>query len=196
MTVIAWPTGLCPNTFSLTQQTVQRVFASPYNGSEQVIDMLNDRWLISMTLPNRTFAQAAAVEAFVAALRGMTNTVNLFHWVRKQPRGTMRGAPTAQAMGIAADALTLNTTPGATLLAGDMIGVSGLLLQVASDTAANGAGVMAVALVNRLRKAIPAGAAVTWDKPTAPFRLVSQASVQYVPGYSTEVALDFAEAVG
>jgi hypothetical protein len=196
VSLITLPVGFCPNSFSLRQQTTQRAFASPLGGSEQVIDLDNDRWLVSLTLPNRKFADAAQIEAFIAALRGMTNTVAIYHWIRRVPRGTMRGAPTSQAASIGARSLTLNTTAGATLLAGDMIGVNGLLLQVAADAVANGSGVMAAPIVNSLRTAVAGGTAVAWDKPTAPFRLVSNSSVQYIPGYATEVSLDFAEAIG
>lgn len=195
MSVIALPAGFCPNSFSLSLLTTQRLFASPFGGSEQVIDLMQDRWLLTLSLPNRTHASAAAIEAFIAALRGMTNTVNIYHWLRKQPRGTMRGAPTSQAAPIGGTALFLNTTAGATLLAGDMIGVGGLLLQVENDCVANGAGVLGVPLVNRLRKAIVAGSLVTWDKPTAAFRLASKSAVQYIPGYAPEVSFDFVEAV-
>ncbi|WP_295986474.1 hypothetical protein [uncultured Variovorax sp.] len=180
----------------MRQQVAQRVFSSPDSGSEQVIDRLNDRWLVSLTLPNRLHADAAVIEAFIGALRGMTNTVLLFHYVRKVPRGSMRGAPTAQAAAAGAQALAINTTAGATLRAGDMIGVSGLLLMAAADATANGSGVMVVPLVNCLRLAIGGGAPVTWDRPTAPFRLVSPTAVQYIPGYSPEASFDFVEAVG
>ncbi|MNL18904.1 hypothetical protein D3C87_1400760 [compost metagenome] len=160
-----------------------------------MIDLLNDRWLISLSLPNRKFADAAVIEAFIASLRGMTNTVALYHWVRKVPRGTMRGAPTVAAASAGTGSLTITTTVGATLLAGDMIGVGGLLLQVATDATADGAGAMVVSIVNRLRTAVAGGTAVVWDRPTAPFRLASPSAIQYIPGYAPEVSFDFVEAI-
>jgi hypothetical protein len=199
MSLIALPAGFCPNAFTLRQQTNQRAFGSPFGGSEQVIDMLNDRWLISLTLPNRKFADAAAVEAFIASLRGMTNTVALYHWVRKVPRGTMRGAPVV-ATGLplfAGDSnINVSTTAGATLLAGDMIGCGGQLFQVQSDVAADGSGNMNVLVVNRSRVSVAAGGLIVWDRPAAPFRLASPSAVQYIPGYAPEVSFDFVEAIG
>lgn len=197
MTTIAFPTGILPNAFSIYLQTVQRVHASPFGGSEQVIDLLNDRWLITMSLPPTTKTyRSAAVMAFIAALRGMTNTVNLYNFKQPTPRGTMRGSPTCNAASQGAASVTLASAgAGATLLAGDMIGISGLLLQVAADATANGSGVMTVTIVNRLRAAISGGSAVTWDRPTAPFRLLSTPAVQYLPGYADGVALDFAEVI-
>jgi hypothetical protein len=149
MTLLALPSTFRAESFSMQLLTNERAFASPYGGSEQVIDMLNDRWSITMTLPRGTQEDAARNEAFVNALRGMTNTCLLWHMKRRIPLGTMRGAPTAQAAAAGAGGLVINTTAGATLVAGDMIGVAGLLCQVFEDATANGAGVMAVNLANR-----------------------------------------------
>lgn len=196
MTTISWPTGVSPDSFSLKLQTTQRSHASPFGGSEQVIDLLNDRWLISMTLPIRSTAQAAAIEAFIASFRGMTNTINLYHWVRPVPRGTLRGTPSAGATAQgSATMLVGGVAAGVTLLAGDMLSVGGLLVQVQSDCVTDGSGNVTVSLVNRLRAAVTAGAAVTWDHPTAAFRLTSTPAVHYVPGYAEGVSLDFAEVV-
>lgn len=196
MSAIPLPSGFCPNTFLMRLQANQRAFASPFGGSEQVIDLMNDRWLISLTLPNRLHADAARVEAFISALRGMTNTVSLYHWVRKAPRGTMRGAPTvALPIFIGDGAFYADTTPGATILAGDMVGVSGLLFQAREDAVADGTGRILIPIANRSRKAVPIGTPVLWDRPSAPFRLSSPSAVQYIPGYAPEVALDFVEAV-
>lgn len=197
MTTITFPTGVVPDTFALRLSATQRVHASPFGGSEQVIDLLNDRWMISMTLPKRTRAQAAAIEAFINAMRGMTNTVNLYHYGRKTPRGTMAGtlsifAASVQGLG---EVYLQGATPGATLLAGDMISVNGMLLQVASNCTADGGGNTTVPLVNRLRAATSIGQAVTWDRPTAPFRLISTPAVMHVPGYAESVSLDFAEVI-
>jgi hypothetical protein len=196
MSLIALPSGFCVNAFSMRQQTSQRVFASPFGGSEQVIDMLNDRWLVSLSTPVRYHPEAASLEAFIAALRGMTNTVALYHRVRKQPRGTMRGAPLTNGVPVGASVVQIFTTPAATLLAGDMFGAGGLLFQVASDCVADGAGTLFAPIVNRVRKTLTVLTPVVWDKPTAPFRLASASAVQYIPGYATEVSLDFVEAIG
>lgn len=196
MSTITWPSGVSPDSFSLMLQTVQRSHASPFGGSEQVVDLLNDRWMVSMTLPLRSTDEAAAVEAWIASFRGMTNTINLYHWERPVPRGTMRGSPTCSAASQGAASIVLATgAVGVTLLAGDLISVSGLLLQVAANAVSNGAGAMTVTLVNRLRTAITGGAAVTWDHPTAVFRKISNPAQQYMPGYAGGVSLDFAEVI-
>jgi len=91
------------------------------------------------------------------------------------------GAPTAYAQ-------------PATLLAGDMIGCSGHLLQVASDCVANDAGAITVPLVNRVRGAIAGGTAVTWYRPTAQFIMPAMVGgTMQVPGFTQGAALDLVE---
>lgn len=196
MTTLLFPPRLCPASFAIYLKTTQRSHASPFGGSEQVVDLLNDRWMISMSLPNTTKAdRAAIVEAFIASFRGMTNTVNLWHMKRPIPRGTMRGSPISWGMPQGSATQKITTTAGATLLAGDMVAVEGLLLQASDDCVADGGGILTMPLVNRLRRAVVGTTAVTWDRPSIPFRLVSTAAVQYVPGYVPSINLDFAEAI-
>jgi hypothetical protein len=370
-----WPAAIRPATCRLTPFVNQRVNASPFGGSEQVVDMLNDRWLCSLSLPVRKHAPAASVEAFLNSFRGQVNTVNLWHFTRPVPRGTLRGAPTLAslaAQGASSLALTgftgqnnqllrpsefdhaywtksngtisanfiaapdgtmtsdsfiesatttihsvtrssltveagkqytfsiyVNggagrakgfichgpngfggTFPGCTydtgagtsvsgaggivglidtgvpgwyrayvtatasssvstatvqlqlrdnaglqtylgdgvsavrlwgaqfnegglidyvgnttLLAGDLIGAGGQLLMVQDDVNDGGTGAMTVNLVNRLRAQIASAQPVTWDKPTAPFRLLSHSGVEYIPGRANEVSMQLGEAI-
>lgn len=57
----------------------------------------------------------------------------------------------------------------ATILAGDMLGVSPQLFQVREDAMANDLGQMTVKLVNRTRTSLASGLPVVWDRPTATF---------------------------
>lgn len=196
MATITLPAWFRASSFALRQSTNQRVFASPFGGSEQAVDLLNDRWLVSMTLPPRRSFSGAALEALLASFRGQTNTCNLWHMQRPVPRGTMRGTPITNPSVQGADAIILGTgVAGVTLMAGDMIGIDGMLLQVREDAFADGVGAMHVKFVNRLRRAVASGLPVVWDRPTAPFRLMTNASVLYQPGYAEGVSLDFAEAI-
>ena len=195
MTDITIPSTFKPASFAIAMDTNQRVFASPYGGSEQAADFGNDRWRISLTLPLGPPEIIARNEAFINALRGMTNTAQLYHFARKVPQGTMRGSPVTNGAFAGTNSMIIGTTPGATVLAGDMLGVAGLLLQVRDDAVANGSGVMTVTFVNEFRKYINAGLPVIWDRPTAPFRLVSKPSFQHFFGYAEGVSLDFVEAI-
>jgi hypothetical protein len=198
MTVLTWPSALLPSTFRLTQVTNQRVYASPFGGSEQTFDMLNDRWLISMDLPVMAPADAAAIEGFLNSFRGQTNTVAIGHAARPTPLGKMRGAMAlamAAPQGAGTIVITSAGQAGKTLLAGDLLGLGGLLLMVAADCTADGSGTITVPLTNRLRAAQSAAAPVSWNRPTANFRLVTSTGVQYIPGMANAVSLEFAEAI-
>lgn len=197
MTTIALPSFFAnPRTCIFEPYVNQRSNASPFGGSEQVVDLLNDRWLATVSIPPRSKDGGAAVEAFIGAMRGMVNTINLYHLVRPVPRGTMRGAPVTDGAGQGANSLVVWTSaPGATLFAGDMIGAEGLLLMTAEDCVADGSGRMVVPLVNRLRKTVALNAAIVWDRPAAPFRLVSRPTEQYMPGYADGLTFDLAEAI-
>ena len=193
MSLITLPASFKPRSCQFTQYTNERVSASPFGGSEQAVDLLNDRWMCSVELPMRKHADAAVIEAFIGAMRGKTNTVNLWHFTRPAPRGTIAGAKTLSA-GAAQGAASVSITATGTLLAGDLIGISGLLLMVAADCTSS-AGVITATLTNRLRTALSISAAVTTAKPSIPMRMMSTSGVQYQPGFANSVSFDFAEAI-
>lgn len=191
MSIITLPAAFAPRTCTFKEMVNQRVAASPFGGSEQAIDMLNDRWLVSVETGTLSRMDAVAIEVFIAALRGQTNTVALYHFARPVVAGTIAGAKTLSASA-AQGAASVSITATGTLLTGDMIGVGGLLLMVAQDCTAAG-GIITVPLVNRLRKALSSGAAVTTTQPTANFRLLSTPGVQHTRGWSPPVSFDFGE---
>lgn len=197
MSLLTLPAAFVPRTCQLDAMTNQRMAASPFGGSEQVTDLLNDHWRMTVALPDSPHLWGAWREAFIASFRGQVNWVALHHFVRPQPIGTMRGAPTlsgAHAQGVAALSIT-GGTPGGTLLAGDLLGVGGLLCMVQTNTTLDGAGAGSVAIVNRLRAAQSDGAVVTWDRPTALFRLLSSSGVPYMPGMAGGPSFEFKEKI-
>lgn len=197
MTTITWPTGLRATGFQLTLAAVQRAHASPFGGSEQVVDLLNDRWHVSMDLPPALRENGGQIEGFIASMRGGTNVVSLWHMARPAPKGTMRGTPITigtHAQGAATVNISTSTA-GETLKQGDMIGIAGLLLMVAADCVSDGSGVMACPIANRLRTGLTMGSAVTWNAPAASFRLAGSPGVGYAPGVANAVSLDFVEAI-
>ncbi len=164
----------------------------------QVVDLLSWAWRVTVTLPMTTNVRGEAAgryEALVNLLAGGANTIRLHQMVRPQPLGTLRGTPTvAAAAAQFAGSVQLQAVAGATLRMGDFIGIGGMLLQVAGDCTANGAGVMTVPLVTRLRRAVAAGAAVVWDKPTAKFFMVdARGRSVYSPGRAGGQAFELLE---
>lgn len=195
MSVVSLPAAFSPRTCALVLATNQRVSASPFGGTEQAVDLLNDRWYLSCVLPAGRQRDGAWRDAFIAGMRGQVNWVPLWHFARPQPRGTARGTmmvdgSVAQgASAIPVDGISPST---GTLLAGDMLGVGGRLFMVADDVTASGGGAT-VQVVNRVRTALTDNALVTWDKPTALFRLLSAGEVQYEPGAIGTTQFDFGE---
>jgi hypothetical protein len=175
----------------------QRVSASPFGGSEEAVDLLNDRWLMSCELPARRLANGAWLEAFIGSLRGQSNTTPLYHFARPAPLGTIRGTlllNAAAAQGAGSIVIKNCAPTTGTFKQGDMLGVGGLLLMVAADCTAV-AGVITVPITNRLRVAQAINAAVTWDKPTFNARLLDTSGVQYRSAVTEPVSFDFGEAI-
>lgn len=200
MSTITLPAEFTVSQFNMRLATSQRVMASPFGGSEQAVDMLNDRWTISLEVPFKSLEEAAPIEAFIAAMRGQVNTVNLYHYVRPVPNGTARGSMvTAGASQGASSVVVTGVTPSnGTLKAGDMLGLlttggKPLLVMVASDCTASG-GSITVPLANRLRAAVTSSA-VTWNMPTVPFRILSTSGVQYEHYSSNATTFDFGEVI-
>ena len=197
MSLITLPAAFKPRTCSLRLSVNQRVQASNYGGSEQAVDLLNDRWVMSCELPPSFKRDGGWIEAFIGSMRGQTNTTSIYHFARPQPLGTVRGTLTlnaSAAQGASSIVVTGCSPSTGTLLAGDMLGVSGLLLMVKSDCTAV-AGVITVPITNALRKALTGGASVTWDKPTMTARILATSDVGYEPAIAQGVSFDFGEAI-
>ena len=158
-------------------------FAAAYTGQTQEVSHSADRIVLSMTLGPCREPEAGERESFFWSLASTGDWVNLWHMQRPIPNGTLRGSPTAGAAASAgARTLTVQTTAGATLKAGDMLGNAGQLLMCAYPGAtANGSGVLTMPLVMPLRKAVSNTSALTWDKPTGTFKLqAEQPETSYV----------------
>ena len=201
MTTKDLPEALQAAQFEWGIQKAGLQFTGPYNGTRQSVEFASDRWVCGVSLPPRARARAGSVEAFLNWLCGGVNRVRLAHLgsgVRRDPfapRGTLRGTPT---LGVAAvrGNTTLsfaNCAPGATLLAGDMVSC-GQLFQIAEDATANGAGVMAVELVGRVRSPLNVATAIVWNKPTAEFVMPAQsARHSHVPAILLGAQFDLEE---
>ena len=191
-----WPTGIDFTGARLMNTVNQRAHISPGQTSEQVIDLIGDRWMLYITVPGGNHVQGAVLEAWLGQFRGMVNWASLWHPARRVPRGTLRGTPTIHTTAAAgARSVILQAAAAETLYAGDMLGSDGLLLQTASDCTADGSGVITVPLNNALRWDLDATTAVVWDKPTAPFRLMSSSGVEFLRGRHLPVDLVLAEKV-
>lgn len=181
MSLITLPTVFVPSSCRFKFQVNDRVNASPFGGSEQAVDLLNDRWVVTLSQDVIEFLDAGEIEAYIAAMRGRVNTTQLHHYARPAPRGTARGTilingAVAQGAGsIAIDGISPGT---GTLLPGDMLGAGSQLFMVQTAVTAV-AGAATVAIVNRTRLAIADNTSVTWDKPKVECRILDATGIEY-----------------
>lgn len=196
MATIDWPYAQYPQACTVTLRAAGVLFRSPFNGSAQTADFIGERWLLSVTLPERVRREAGAVEALAFRLGLGRDRVRCWHFARPVPAGTMRGTPVLSAGAARGDATLAITggTASGTLLPGDMLGCGGQLFMVKDPVTLNGSGAGTVALVNRVRATIAGGAAVAWDRPTAEFIAPTpDPSVAHRPGAIAGAAFDLEE---
>jgi hypothetical protein len=192
MNVYSWP-SFPVSAFEMRVLPNQRTFVGPYTPTVQVLDMLGERWQITMTLAPTVHDDitGAALEAFFDRLKGQANAVSLWHVRRPRPQGTLAGAVTATwtpgtwtpgtwvaGAPIVADDIaqlantgTILTLPGRTLKAGDQFSMGGQLVRQMVNTVADGTGRMPIEFQPRARNVIPRATSIGWDTPTANFIL-------------------------
>lgn len=224
MATLSWPAAWQPTAFEMRVVPNTRGFTSPYNGSTQVLDLGGERWSATFTLPpvnNR--ADGAAREALFDRLAGGINDVALWHMRHPTPRGTLTDAPVAwaitdggsawpvtnsgsawpitdgtlvlrSAVAAGAQTATLQSRPGRTALAGDMLGLAGELKRVVVDATADSSGQLAITFTPRARVAWAAySTAIVTTRPTATFQLVGTVPTQWVPGGASGASFEAIE---
>jgi hypothetical protein len=198
VTVYAWP-GWGVNAFELRVLPNLRTFVGPYTPTTQVIDLLGERWVARIDLaPTTDPIQIAAWEAFFDRLKGQLNQTSFGHMRLSSPQGTARGTLTlsAAAAQLANTVAITGAAAGATLLAGDMLGINGQLVRVMANATADGTGAFSsVEFQPRLRVAQSLGASVAWNAPTANFMLKTSDGVPttWQPGMAQGPSLEFVE---
>jgi hypothetical protein len=174
---IAWPTAdeFLPSRVTWGVITSRTAWSAPYTGQTQSVTHLADRLRITLELPSVREALAGGREAYLMGAGSAGNWILMGHLQRPTPLGTLRGTPVAAAAAAAgAHEISITTTAGATLLAGDVLGVASQLIQCAYGGAvADGSGHMTLPLVLPLRRAVALGATFSWDRPTGTFQVLN-----------------------
>lgn len=175
MSVLSVPAGLYPASLTWEQQRNDMEFRSVFGA--QVTEATAPLWAVALTIPTVAAADSGAWLALLMKLRGKTNQLALHNYGRPAPLGTMRGAMTlnsSAAQGATALSVVASGENSKTLLQGDLLGVgtgtATQVVMVVADATSGGSGIIALTVEPPLRNAHNAGAAVTWDKPTALFR--------------------------
>jgi hypothetical protein len=173
------------------------VNTSRFNGSVERLELPGSRWVATLSYPEARAldADAAEREGFWSKISGPANLISLWHPLRPNPRGTMRGSPTiTSAVAQGATVLPISTTAAATLQPADMISAGGMLFMVVTAAVANGGGSMSVSVSPPARLPILSGAAVTWDRPTALMMPTGEVRIPYRAGrVQSRITVDLVE---
>lgn len=168
MTNPTWPADLCPAAAEWRLNKAGATFRSRYSGSFQAVGFGADWWTVNVALrgEGRVQRRTGELEALLMHLAGGINQIDLYRWDRPVPRGTLRGSPIVKTATVRGDLqIELTAAAGATVLAGDMLGIGDQLFLVRAATAAVGT-TLTVQVVNRVRGAIAEGSPVIWNRPT------------------------------
>ena len=191
---VQWPEFATPASFSLTKHTRAFSNVAGYSKKGQNVDILNDRWKVTLGISMRNRETAPRLEAFVNGLRRGISTVRLYHFGRQQILGTLTN-PETLVTPRGSQTLNLQVQVGDFVKAGDMLGVGDQLFQVAFDAVATTTS-LAVTLNSRVRLDIPSGIAVQTSQPTARFRVVGNPATSYGPGgVMLGLSLEFVEVI-
>jgi hypothetical protein len=177
--VIPMPSTPAPRQVTFTMTDTVGMNQSPFTGQQQVMAWPGaDYWTAEVSLPPMTRSQAAAWQAFFAALRGKANVFQLGDPLGKASRGIARDF-TAFLDGLhLASATTINMKgwpagAGNLLLPGDYIQIGLSMHIVASPTpiAADAAGKCQIEIWPSLREAFGGDNAITFANVKGMFRL-------------------------
>jgi hypothetical protein len=171
----------------ITQRTYGASGDSTITGSMQYVMTGEPRWVLTIAAPKlMRAAEAGQWRAMLLSLRGRVNHLSCWDPSRQAPAGSARGAMSVGA-GAAKGATTVNISGGnGTLLRGDWLQIGAMalgtyqLVSIVADTTVPGP----VSIEPPLRQAVAGGAAVTWDKARALFKLGASDLPEFLAGAS------------
>jgi hypothetical protein len=175
-----------PDTLRMTSQSwgVKRAdMESASAFGSQVLEVGAPRWQMTITPPPYMDAEAGVLQSLLMQLKGKTNLLACHNLRRPVPLGTMRGTMTVDENALSG-ATTIKIDGGSgeagkTLLAGDYLGLgtngSTQVIFITANATADVNGVITITFEHPLRYSFAAGAAVTWNKPKALFRMSEDA---------------------
>lgn len=174
-------------------------FSSPLSGAVQTLELPGARWSARLRWEWLTRAEAAALRAFLASLRGAAGRFRLWDHGAQTPRGSAAGVPVVAAGSAGATLQTTGWTPSAAgvLLAGDYVGLAtGQLCLVVADANASAGGAAALSVEPPLRTVPATGSALVLTRPSAVMRLAGddQARWDWRPaGLVRDMSIDCVE---
>ena len=208
MTTYAWPfkKPFVPEQMNWGAESRSLSSESILSGSIQTSGTPGKRWKVSMNLPPASYKVRSSrmeIEGFLDRLNGKEHRVSLWHMGRKgiggygYPVGNINQSGVTVGANAAQFASTLTLAgcgANAVLAAGDFFSVGGHLIMNPATVQANGAGVMVLPVITRLRAAQSAGQPVTLARPTATFVMDSNSWTSgYAIGANQTMGIDLSE---
>ena len=208
MTTYAWPfkKPFVPEQMNWGAESRSLSSESILSGSVQTSGTPGKRWKVSMNLPPASYKVRASrmeIEGFLDRLNGKEHRVSLWHMGRKgiggygYPVGNINQSGVTVGANAAQFASTLTLAgcgANAVLAAGDFFSVGGQLIMNPATVQANGAGVIVLPVITRLRAAQGAGQVVTLVRPTATFVMDSNSWTSgYAIGANQTMGIDLSE---
>lgn len=177
MAIVTWPlddADLCPNQMTLALRSNVLIRNSTMNGEIQTSQIPGTRWVMGLTLPpNISQLVQSKIEALITSAEGQAHRFAIPHLNRRVPNGTMRGNPVSLGAIRGARSMVISSTTNATLLPGDMLGVTtsmgAQLIMVTGSYTTPGTGSIMITFAGPLRGAVAIGSGVIWNAPTAIF---------------------------
>jgi len=201
MTILAFPTlsRAYPQAWRWRKiSNTSKSFDSPFTGSSQTQVMPGARWAASASWSALQAADSAILSAWLASLRGQAGRCYRPYYGKPFTRGSAPGTPLVFGANQAGATLaTDGWTTGATLLAGDMIGLNaGLELRmVIANVTANGLGRMTITLDEPMRTSPSDNSAIVTRLPTCQMRLAADDyEIDHQAGGLASLSLEFVEA--
>lgn len=151
------------------------MFESPLNRTVQTVELPGARWILNFEWRSISHADARLIKVFLAKLRGMSGSFYAYDYAHQIPSGTanssaclVKGA-NQTGTSLATDGWTANQS--SLFLPGDYFGVNNELKLVTSVCASNASGESTLIFEPPLRSSPADNAVITYNKPTAIFRL-------------------------
>jgi hypothetical protein len=201
---VNWPSSLTPTTLEIGIKSNTQVSVSDLSGYVQTVELPGARWSMSISMPPLKREDSAALEAFIAKLRGQAVRAVMPVFSRSTPRGTWGGSPVvnnnAGSPTLSQTGTTLETsgfTAFTTVKAGDYfnIGSGGELHMVTDDATADSAGRATLSIQPAIRTAPAQSTALVFNSPVVPLMILTDPHPRWriTPGDINQFDLDFIE---
>ena len=170
---LTWPASLRPSEMTWGIVNNGRAFTSTLSNAQQIVGYPGAYWQCTLTFGLLTRAQERELSSFLGKLDGMFGTFNMPAFTRR--RTLSIGSLTIVSGNAQARSMVLaGAAPSSAIFSsGDYITVAGEMFEVTDPAASSAQGQVTVMLNKRIRKTLPAGAAVEYLNPYSEMRMTS-----------------------